>query len=118
MEEIIKSSGFTNSEKYLAEICNYTFLSLWSYPNLFTDEGRKYGKGDGNELCDVLVVFRNHVFIFSDKDIQFKNTGNLEIDWGRWVKRAVLKSANQIYGAEKWIKEYPDRIVRFHPPSQ
>ena len=88
MEEITKSAGITASEKYLAQLCEKSFLSLWSYPNLYTDEGRKNGKGSGKELCDLLVVFSEHVIIFSDKDIDFKNTGNLPIDWRRWAKKS------------------------------
>ncbi len=110
MKEIKKSGGTTESEKYLARLCQKSFLSLWSYPNLYTDEGRKNNKGGGKELCDLLVVFGDHVIIFSDKDIDFKNTGNLQVDWRRWAKRAILNSARQVYGAEKWIKEKSDRI--------
>lgn len=110
MEEISKSTGTTKTERYLAKLCERSFLSLWSYPNLYTDEGRKNSKGSGKELCDLLVVFGDHVIIFSDKNVDFKNSGNLQVDWRRWVKRAVLESARQVYGAEKWIRERPDRI--------
>lgn len=110
MKKIVKQDGFNESEKYLADLCNKTFLSLWSYPNVYTDEGKKSDNSDGKELCDLLVVFNHHVIIFSDKDIGFKDTGNIEVDWGRWVKRAVLKSASQLYGAESWIRERPNRI--------
>lgn len=100
----------TASEKYLASLCRKAFLSLWSYPSLYTDEGRKGGKGHGRELCDLLVVFGNDVLIFSDKHIQFKDTGNIEVDWPRWHKKAVIASINQLYGAEKWLTEHPGRI--------
>ena len=62
-----KSKGLTESERYLANLCEKSFLSLWSYPNVFRDQGRKEGKGDGKELCDLLVVFDRDVIIFSDK---------------------------------------------------
>ena len=110
MERIIKQEGFNETEKYLANLCKKTFLSLWSYPNVYTDEGKTSDKGDGKELCDLLVVFGNHVILFSDKDIGFKDTGNIDVDWGRWVKKAVIKSAVQLYGAENWIRNRPDRI--------
>lgn len=110
MAGVNKSEGVTESERYLAGLCERNFLSLWSYPNLYTDEGRKNGKGQGKELCDLLVVFGAHIVIFSDKDIAFKDSGNLTVDWGRWVNKAVLKSAHQIFGAEKWIREKPSRI--------
>ncbi len=41
MNEIIKQDGFNDSEKYLASLCEKTFLRLWSYPNVYTDEGKK-----------------------------------------------------------------------------
>jgi hypothetical protein len=56
------------------------------------------------------VVFENHVFIFSDKQCKFPNSGDIRTDWSRWYKRAVRDSANQIYGAERWIFNFPDRI--------
>lgn len=110
LKRIIKSGGTTESERYLARLCSQTFLSLWSYPNLYTDEGRKGGKGDGKELCDLLVIFDNHILIFSDKLVRFKETGNIKIDWRRWFKKAIWKSAHQIYGAERFIREYPNQI--------
>lgn len=61
-----ESAGVTASERYLNELCKRSFLSLWSYPNLFRDQGRRYGKGDGKELCDHLIIFNEHVIIFSD----------------------------------------------------
>lgn len=110
MTELEKKNGFNESERYLANLCNKSFLNLWSYPNIYTNEGKKSVNGDGKELCDLLVVFDKHVIIFSDKDIGFKDTGNIKVDWSRWVKKAVLKSANQLYGAESWIKDRPDRL--------
>ncbi|WGL84231.1 hypothetical protein [Enterobacter cloacae] len=107
---INKNVGGNDSEKYLSKLCERTFLSLWSYPNVYTDEGKKTASGDGKELCDLLVVFENHVIIFSDKDISFKDSGDLKVDWGRWVKRAVIKSAVQLYGAESSLKERPGRL--------
>jgi len=105
MQKLKKSEGITKSEKYLAKLCEKSFLSLWSYPNLFTDK-----KSNHAELCDLLVVFGNDIIIFSDKSCVFPNTGNLTTDWNRWYKRAILKSANQTYGAERWIKHHPDKI--------
>ena len=68
------------------------------------------GTNNGKEVCDLLVVFDQHVIIFSDKNCVFPNTGDLNLDWRRWVKRAVLRSADQLYGAERWIKTFPNRL--------
>lgn len=101
--------GLTAAEHHLAQLCERSFLSLWSYPSVFRDQGQKNG-GDGKEICDLLVVFENHIIIFSDKDCEFRDTGNLETEWKRWYKKAVLKSAEQVFGAERWIRQFPNRL--------
>ena len=53
---IKKSEGVTSTERTLADICENTFLKLWSYPNPCKDNGK--------ELCDLIAVFDNSVFIF------------------------------------------------------
>lgn len=103
-------NGKTPSERYLSNLCRRAFLSLWSYPNLHTDEGRKNGKGVGHELCDLLVIFENDLIIFSDKYITFNKKIDIEVAWKRWYKKAVIKSANQLYGAESWLRKYPERV--------
>ena len=105
-----KSKGRTASERYLAKLCDRTFLSLWSFPNVFSDRGRKNGMGHGKEVCDLLVVFGDDVIIFSDKSCEFKDTGNTDVDWRRWHRRAITKSENQVQGAERWMRDYPDRL--------
>ncbi|MBE3096579.1 MAG: hypothetical protein IMZ44_05550, partial [Planctomycetes bacterium] len=106
----MKSSGTTPSERYLAHLCKGTFLSLWSYPNIFRDQGQHKGCGDGKELCDLLVLHGNDIIIFSDKSCDFPDTGNLHLDWCRWFRRSVLNSAMQVYGAERWLRQHPDRL--------
>lgn len=104
-----RAEGVTRSERYLRRLCDKTVLSLWNYSGIYRDQGRN-AKGHGKEVCDLLVVFENHIIIFSDKDCQFPNTGNLELDWCRWFRRGVLESANQVWGAERWIRTHPDRL--------
>ncbi len=104
MAAITKSEGLTASERYLKGLCERSFLSLWSYPNLFRDQG------GGHELCDLLVVFGDDVIIFSDKSCAFPRTGKLETDWSRWYRRSVRDSAKQVFGAERWIRRHPDRV--------
>ncbi len=43
--KFVKASGLTESEKILADLCNGSFLQLWTYPNLFSKPGK--------ELCDL-----------------------------------------------------------------
>ncbi|MEL7657050.1 MAG: hypothetical protein AAGU75_14225 [Bacillota bacterium] len=105
-----RSIGITPSERYLQRLCERSFLRLWSYPGIYRDQSSGGGRAGGKELCDLLVLFDNHVLIFSDKDCKFPDTGNPKLDWNRWVKRAILKSADQLYGAERWIMNHPDRL--------
>lgn len=110
MERIVKASGSTTTERALSKICEETFLSLWSYPNLYTPEGRKHGRGVGKELCDLLAVFGNHVILFSDKEVSFNSEKEVGVAWARWRRKAIADSAKQLYGAEKWIRERPEEV--------
>ncbi len=42
-------------------ICENTFLKLWSYTNTLNE--------NRDELCDLLAVFENHIFVFFDQEI-------------------------------------------------
>ena len=107
---IVKEVGVTESERYLASLAEKSFLNLWSYPSPYRDQKTGgNGRGDGKELCDLLVVCGDHVIIFSEKNIDWPS-GNLNVAWARWTKRAVMAAAKQAKGAERWIEEYPDRI--------
>lgn len=108
-ENLPTSSGSTESERYLTLLAKKAFLALWSYPNVYTDEGRKDG-GDGKELCDLLVVFGNDIILFSDKVCKFTSHKDINVAWSRWYRRAIEKSAKQLSGAESWIKRFPHKI--------
>jgi hypothetical protein len=107
---IEKSEPVTESERYLHHLCNKTFLSLWTYPGVYRDQGKRSEEGDGKEVCDVVIVFKKHVILFSDKSCQFVESGNWAIDWQRWYKKAIKKSADQLWGAERWFREFPERL--------
>lgn len=92
------------SEEFVYRICQKSFLSLWSYANPI---GKK-----GKELCDVLIVCDPDVIIFSVKDIRVSTSEDESIGWERWQKKAIEASANQIYGAEKWIQNAAHVIRR------
>jgi hypothetical protein len=97
-----RSEGLTPSEKVLADLCDRSFLKLWTYPNLYYKRAK--------ELADLVVVFGNDVLIFSDKSCEFPNSGDLSVDWRRWYRKSVAASARQISGAERWLREHPDRV--------
>ena len=124
---IVKADGVTDSERYLAKLADKSFLNLWSYPSPFRDQ-KQAGKGDGKELCDLLVVCGRHIIIFSEKTIEWPNC-DIQLAWSRWARRALQASAKQARGAERWITNFTDRIfldrkctapfpINFPPPEE
>lgn len=109
-EKAAEADGTTESERALTRLARKAFLSLWSYPNIFSDEGRSNGKGDGKELVDLLVVFGNDVLLFSDKHCTFHSDVDIKIAWPRWYKKAIEKSVKQLAGAESFLRRFPDRV--------
>lgn len=91
------------------ELCQKTFLSLWSYANPL--------RKDGRELCDVLVVFGNDVIIFSVKQVGLGKAKQDPAYNDRWRRRAVENSARQIIGAEKQLKQLSDVIRADNTPG-
>jgi hypothetical protein len=106
---IHRSRGSTASERLLADLGDQAFLNLWSYPNLFYDK-KKGGKGDGKELCDMLVVCGDDVIIFSDKHINYQDDKPVQIAWPRFYRKAIKDAVVQINGANNWMNRFPDKI--------
>ena len=92
---VSRSRGSTPSEERLARLCERAFLRLWSYPSVYRNQVDGSGATQGKEVADLLVVFDDDILIFSDKDCAFPNTGNLRLDWSRWYRRAILRSAER-----------------------
>jgi hypothetical protein len=101
---IKKSKGVTFTERLLGELCEKTFLKVWAYPNLY--------KSDGKELCDVMVVFENHVFLFFDRESKKFDNANQDVSlqWARWEKEVIQKQIATAEGAKRYILSFPDKI--------
>ncbi|MFC1650150.1 YecA family protein [Candidatus Latescibacterota bacterium] len=99
---IVKSEGLTSTERQLTSLCERSFLKLWSYPNPFKD--------DRKELCDLLAVFENHVFIFFARENLSLNKKNKDpmVNWTRWKKKTIDNQTRTAHGAEKYIKSGRD----------
>ncbi|OED42090.1 hypothetical protein AB833_07980 [Chromatiales bacterium (ex Bugula neritina AB1)] len=110
MKSNFESSFETNDEKILFNLASKSFLSVWSYSNLYRDQGDSTNGGAGKEFCDFTAIFGNDVLLFSDKRIEYKNSHEENVAWNRWHKKAVVSSANQLRGAERWLLRYPNRI--------
>jgi len=107
--------GLTPSERLVNSLCEKAFLKAWTHPNPI---GKK-----GKELCDCLVVCGAHVIIISVKDIQYNETEDV-VGFERWTKKAIQASAEQIWGAERWlqsqtsIKRHDGRIIDLPSASE
>ena len=105
-----RSDGTTDAERYLKRLGDQTFLSLWSHAGIYRDQGKPRHSGHGKELCDLLVVFENHIIIFSDKNCKYPETEDPLLNWSRWFRKTVEDSAKQVRGAERWIRQFPGRL--------
>jgi hypothetical protein len=76
----------TSAEKIIHELATRTFLTDWCYPNP--------KKPDGNELCDLLVVFDDTAIIWQVKNLKTDNAG-------RYKKAEVEKNLRQLTGARR-----------------
>jgi hypothetical protein len=97
-----QSMGYTPTERNLALLTTQTFFSLWCYPNLYKEPGK--------ELCDLVIFFGDDVVLFSDKNIAYPEHADPNVAWVRWYRRAVLASADQLFGAESSIRRFPSKI--------
>lgn len=55
--------------------------------------------------------------MFSVKDIGLKDTGDLGVGWRRWQRRAIEASADQLYGAARWIGRSPGVVTAAGEPG-
>ena len=101
MFSLSQSGGVNKSEKALLELCNSSFLRLWSYSN----PHRKRNK----ELIDILVVFGDDVILFSDRESVLQSDCN-SVMWQRWCRKVIDESAEQLNRAAQWIRRYPTKI--------
>lgn len=102
--KIVKSRGVTPTENLLSTLADRTFLKLWCYANPF--------KNDGKELCDLIAVFDNHIFLFFDRESRkFDTVGaDVAITWSRWKREVVDKQVRTANGAKRYLSD-PKNLV-------
>jgi len=93
-----KSPGVTETERLLADFCERSFLTLWSYSNPYKD--------DGKELCDLLAVCDDAVFIFFDREkvIDDDVAANAAVVWERWKRRVIDDQVRTAHGSERYLR--------------
>lgn len=96
----------TSGEQNLNMLLQNIFGDLFVFSNPFLKKGE--------ELCDILIIYRNHIIIFSDKESQNKTAKDLYKAWGSFYKKNIEKSDKQLIEANKAIKnEISKRQVVF-----
>jgi hypothetical protein len=57
----------------------------------------------GKELCDVLAVFENHVFLFFDRESRRFDAveKDMHLTWDRWKREAIEKQIKTAAGAKR-----------------
>lgn len=75
-------------EELVNSIADLTFFKNWCFPNPKNANNKK-------EICDLLIIFRDIVFIVSVKNYEFK--GNYQ----RYFNNTLKKAISQISGAER-----------------
>lgn len=108
-EWLRNASGKTASESKLLQLARASILSLWSIPGPYTGDGLGRN-GGGPELCDLMVIFGDHVLLFSDKDCAFPTHADINVAWSRWYRRAIEKSARQLSGAAAAVRRPGTRL--------
>lgn len=96
---ITKSTGTTPTERLLADLCERSFLRLWSYPNPYRE--------DHEELCDLLVVFGGYVILFFDREGRQFSKVNADplLSWTRWKRRVVDAQIGTAYKHERYLRK-------------
>jgi hypothetical protein len=91
------------SEVLVERLARRSFLSLWSEANPRARPGK--------ELCDLLIVCDPDVILISVKEAALERGGDPEVDASRWRRRAIDKSVEQLYGAERQLARMA-RVIR------
>jgi hypothetical protein len=88
------------AENVIHQLATKTFFTDWCYPNP--------KKPDGNELCDLLVVFDDTALIWQIKDL--KVDGN-----GRYKDAEVEKNLRQLSGARRTMFDLKTPLILSNP---
>jgi hypothetical protein len=106
--KIVKSQGQTPTENLLSALADRTFLKLWCYANPF--------KADGKELCDLIAVFENHIFLFFDRESRKFDSGdpNVPLTWRRWKREVVDRQIKTANGAKRYLSA-PENLIYLDP---
>lgn len=99
MKEHLKGQYGEDAVNYVA---TNTFLKYWCYPN------PKDENGNGKEICDLLVLFKDKALIISVKNYKFNG------DHEKYFRLTLKKAVAQVSGAERKLFELDGQIIFNH----
>jgi hypothetical protein len=88
------------AEKVIHQLATKTFFTDWCYPNP--------EKPDGNELCDLLIVFDDTALIWQIKDLKTDERG-------RYKDSEVEKNVRQLAGARRTLFDLKRPVMLSNP---
>jgi hypothetical protein len=88
------------AEAVIHQLATKTFFTDWCYPNP--------KKPDGNELCDLLVVFDETALIWQIKDLKVDENG-------RYKESEVEKNLRQLSGARRTLFDLESPVMLSNP---
>ena len=93
------------AEEKIVELLRKSLLNYWVIPNPY--------KKDKEELCDILMIFKNDIIIISDKSCGItkkpNNSNDLEKKWSNFCD-GLSKSKSQLKMAMEYIKLHSNEI--------
>lgn len=90
------------SEAFLKTLAEKTFLKVWAISNPFYKKGK--------EMTDLIIPFSDDIIIISDKAATFDAAASVDVAWGRWSRRALESSVQQLEGAMRTVRESPGSV--------
>jgi hypothetical protein len=88
------------AEAVIHQLATKTFFTDWCYPNP--------KRPDGNELCDLLVVFDDTALIWQIKDLKVDENG-------RYKEAEVEKNLRQLSGARRTLFDLKSPVMLSNP---
>ena len=92
-------------EQFVNQLAFSTFFKYWCYPSPKLENGNK------KEICDLLIIFKDIVIIFSVKNYEFKGNHN------RYFNSTISKATKQINGAYKTLFSRGEVYIK-HPDKE
>ena len=93
-------------EEFVNQLTYKSYLKYWCFP------GPRDEYGDGKEIVDLLILFKNICLLISVKNYAFKGK------YDRYFRNTLDKATDQLYGAERRLFKSARQIFFKHPDRE